>query len=70
MITACLRAFPARRRHPIEAKISHWVMDTGSAIDLVSAPDIAPMKHLVVSSENPPSYRQQMVLIPLIMRSD
>jgi hypothetical protein len=43
----------SERRGPIEANIGPWLMDTGSAIDLVSADDFAPMKHLIVSSDAP-----------------
>ena len=53
MIVACTRALAAKKKGPIEANIGLWLMDTGSAIDLVSSDDIAPMKHLIVSSDAP-----------------
>ena len=41
------------RKPVIEARISRWLMDTGSGLDLVSKSDVRNMKHMIVASENP-----------------
>ena len=46
-------ALPMVRKPVIEARISRWLMDTGSGLDLVSKSDVRNMKHMVVASENP-----------------
>ena len=46
-------ALPMVRKPVLEARISKWLMDTGSGLDLVSKSDVRNMKHMVVSSENP-----------------
>jgi hypothetical protein len=53
MAAACARAAAAKKKGPKLSNITTWLMDTGSAIHLVSVSDVAPMKHLVVSSESP-----------------
>ena len=53
MAAACARAAAATSKGPILSKITTWLMDTGSAIDLVSVKDVDPMKHLIVSSGKP-----------------
>ena len=46
-------ALPMVRKPVLKARISKWLMDTGSGLDLVSKSDVRNMKHMVVASENP-----------------